>query len=138
MEFAEDETIRNEICTNCQQRNQLRDREEKSFPKTVHLSTGFFYNVSVEYRHPFQAIASLHQCAAFMGASSFRFSISKGVTENEVIDIEWDGNSMSREQFEHFVCHNSSNVEPEFKKFTTLLKIACFRLGKTLLLINAN
>jgi N-acetylneuraminic acid mutarotase len=60
IEFAEDETIRNEICSNCQQRNQIRDREEKAFPKTIHLSTGFFYNVSVEYRHPFQAIAGLH------------------------------------------------------------------------------
>lgn len=82
IEFGEDEIIRNEICSNCQQRAQIREREEKAFPKSIVVSTGFFYNVSLEYRHPFQAINALHQCAAFMGASSFHFSIAKGLTEN--------------------------------------------------------
>lgn len=80
---------------------------------------------------------ALYQCAAFLGANSFHFSISKGISENEFIEIEWIGRSLSRDEFEQLICHSSSSNEP-FTKVVNILKIASFRLGKTLLYINAN
>jgi N-acetylneuraminic acid mutarotase len=47
IEFGESEPYRSEICSNCLQRSAVREKEEKAFPKTVVLSSGFFYTVSL-------------------------------------------------------------------------------------------
>lgn len=44
---------------------------------------------------------------------------------------------MTRPEFEKLICHSSS-LDEEFSKFASILKIASFRLGKTLLFINAS
>ena len=99
IEFGEDESVRNEICSNCQQRTITREKEEKAFPKSLVISVGFLYNISLEIKHPFQAISAISQCASYLGATKFSCCISKGITENEYLEMEWDGRSLSKTEF---------------------------------------
>jgi hypothetical protein len=108
IEFGEDEIIRNEICSNCQLRVAAREKEEKAFPKTVVVTVGFFYTASLEIRHPFQALLALHRCAAFLEAGSLRLTMAKGYKDNEYLDFQWDGRSLSKAEFEQLICHSSS------------------------------
>lgn len=82
LEFGESEPYRNEICSNCLQRTAGREKDEKSFPKTVVVSSGFFYTISLEIKHPFQAIQMLHGCADYLNASHFTVSIERALNDN--------------------------------------------------------
>lgn len=137
LEFGESEPYRNEICSNCLQRSAGREKAEKAFPKTVVLSSGFFYTVSLEIKHPFQAIQILYDCASYLQASYFHIAVEKSLHENEHIEVEFDGNSLSKQQFEDLICH-SNTFDEGFSRFITTIKVASLRLGKTLVLLTAD
>lgn len=59
------------------------------------------------------------------------------MNENEHIQIDFDGNTLSKPDFEDLLCHSCNNNE-ELSKFITNLKVACLRLGKTLIFITAD
>ena len=99
------------------------------------ISVGFLYNISLEIKHPFQAISAISQCASYLGAKQFSCCISKGLTENEYLEMEWDGRSLSKTEFEELICHSASK-DAEYSKFINLLKIAALRIGKTLVFVN--
>jgi hypothetical protein len=65
----------------------------------VVVSSGFFYTISLEIKHPFQAIQMLHGCADYLKASCFNISVERALNDNELIQVEWDGETLSREQF---------------------------------------
>jgi hypothetical protein len=69
----------------------IREKEEKSFPKTVVISSGFFYTISLEIKHPFQALQLLYDCASYLKASYFNIAVEKSLNDNEHIEIEFDG-----------------------------------------------
>jgi hypothetical protein len=51
--------------------------------------------------------------------------------------VEWDGETLSRQQFEDFICHAATSDEA-FSRFITSLKVASLRLGKTLIFATAD
>lgn len=101
------------------------------------LSSGFFYTISLEIKHPFQAVQILYDCAAYLGATDFRIAVERSLNENEHIEIEFDGGTLSKPEFEDLLCHSSSSSE-ELSRFITNLKVACLRLGKTLIFVTAD
>ena len=80
VEFGEANPHRSELCGSCLQRVAQTEKEEKAFPRRLILSCGFFYNIALEIRHPFQAIMLLRDCANYLEAGMFRFAAvrSKG------------------------------------------------------------
>ena len=70
-----------------------------------------------------------------MNSSKFSCSISKGKSDNEFVEMTWDGRSLDKVEFEQLICHSASKDE-NYSKFINILKIASLRLGKTLLFIN--
>jgi hypothetical protein len=57
----------------------------------VVLSSGFFYTISLEIKHPFQAIQILYDCSVYLKANEFHISVEKSLNDNEHIQIEFDG-----------------------------------------------
>lgn len=79
----------------------------------------------------------LYDCATYLRATDFNVSVERSLNENEHIEIEFDGSTLSKPDFEDLLCHSSTNNE-ELSRFITNLKVACLRLGKTLIFVTAD
>jgi hypothetical protein len=106
------------------------------YPKPILLSSGFFYTIALEIKHPFQAISMLYDCSKYLQATKFLFSTIKTINEIEYLEVKFDGNSLTRTQFTNLIHH--SNIDNDYSKFFLNLKLGSFRLGKTFVFITAD